>query len=308
VTFLTAEGPSIALRLAPADASAPATIVRQGAPMYWAWDGAGRMLVHAGGNEGELFLGEVGSDGTTVGTIAGTPGDFRSPAVSADGRFRAYAVTHDDGSAAIVVAGGDGSGLHEARVFGPAAFAFAPAGGSLAYVAPGEADQGVGLPIGALRLLDATSGETRTLLDRVVVAFFWSPDGRTIAALAIQQGADPGAAGAPARVRLASATGVGPAGPPAAAAPGVPASLVFVDVAGGTVRSERPVRLSELFVNQVLPYFDQYALSHRFWDPDGASILLPLVAGDGTASLEVMPADGSAPRVLAEGSMGSWSP
>jgi TolB protein len=96
--------------------------------------------------------------------------------------------------------------------------------------------------------------------------------------------------------------------PRAADAPGIPASLVFVDVASGAVRSERPVQLSELFVNQVLPYFDQYALSHRVWSPDGTSILLPLVAGDGTGSLAIIPADGSEPRILAPGSMGFWSP
>ena len=66
--------------------------------------------------------------------------------------------------------------------------------------------------------------------------------------------------------------------------------------------------LSPLFVNQVLPYFDQYALSHRVWSPDASSILLPVIGDDGTERLEVLPADGSAPRVLAPGSMGFWSP
>ena len=66
--------------------------------------------------------------------------------------------------------------------------------------------------------------------------------------------------------------------------------------------------LSPLFINQVLPYFDQYALSHRLWSPDGSSILLPVVGEDGTESLHVVPADGSPVRVLAPGSMGFWSP
>ena len=87
-----------------------------------------------------------------------------------------------------------------------------------------------------------------------------------------------------------------------------PVSLAFVDVAKGTATAPVIVSLTPLFVNQVLPYFDQYALSHRVWSPDGTSILLPVVGTDGVESLELLPADGSAPRVLAPGSIGFWSP
>ena len=74
----------------------------------------------------------------------------------------------------------------------------------------------------------------RTLLDGSVVGFWWSPDGATIAAL-----------------RVATVDG----------APEV--RLVFVDVASGDIRAEPLVRPSLVFIEQVLPYFDQYALSHR---------------------------------------------
>jgi TolB protein len=81
-----------------------------------------------------------------------------------------------------------------------------------------------------------------------------------------------------------------------------------VDVAAGTATPPRVIGISPLFINQVLPYFDQYALSHRVWAPDGASILLPVIAEDGAEALQVLPADGSPGRVLAEGSIGFWSP
>ena len=42
----------------------------------------------------------------------------------------------------------------------------------------------VALPVGPLRLMDGASGEVRTLLDGTVIAFFWAPDGKTIAASA----------------------------------------------------------------------------------------------------------------------------
>ena len=63
-----------------------------------------------------------------------------------------------------------------------------------------------------------------------------------------------------------------------------------------------------MFAAQVLPYFDQYALSHRFWSPDGRSIALPLAADDGTAGIVVIPADGGATTRIADGVAAAWSP
>ena len=72
--------------------------------------------------------------------------------------------------------------------------------------------------------------------------------------------------------------------------------LAFVDVASGSVRSKRDVRVSEKFALQLLPYFDQYALSHRFWSPDSASFMLPLVSEDDVVGIVLLPPDGSAER------------
>jgi TolB protein len=127
------------------------------------------------------------------------------------------------------------------------------------------------------------------LLDGFVLAFFWSPDGGTIAALRV----------------------IGPGGDgvaEAAASLGITLQLVFVDVVTGTTRSERSVELVELYARQFLPYFDQYALSHRIWAPDSAAIALPLIGDDGIARLYVVPADGSDPRAIAEGVFGVWGP
>jgi TolB protein len=70
----------------------------------------------------------------------------------------------------------------------------------------------------------------------------------------------------------------------------------------------RVVRLADHFVTQLLPYFDQYALSHRLWSPDGTSILLPLVDAGGHDLVAVLPADGSDPRPIANGPKAFWSP
>ena len=163
------------------------------------------------------------------------------------------------------------------------------------------------------------SGDVRTFPVTDVVSFFWSPDGRTIATLGVPSAGNPNAASVGdgpeivagdgrATARLVSVhRGAGPAGQ-VADAPGVDVSLAFVDVAKGTASPPVVVSLTPLFVNQVLPYFDQYALSHRLWSPDGTSILLPVVGADGVESLELLPADGSPARTLAPGSIGFWSP
>ena len=79
LTFLTTEPDGLALRLAPADASGAATAIREGAPMYWAWADADRLLVHSGGDGRRAFFGEVGTDGVAVEPAAVEPGDFRAP-------------------------------------------------------------------------------------------------------------------------------------------------------------------------------------------------------------------------------------
>jgi TolB protein len=317
LTFLTTEPGGIALRVAPADGSAAATTIRTGAPLYWDWVDAGHLLAHIGGAGPEAFLGRVGLDGTADEPASNppggssSPGTFRSPAMSRDGRYRAYVTAGGEAAEQIVIESLQGSTSQTLAISGTAAFGFDPSGTSLAYVAPEKpAATPAPLPIGPLRLIDATSGASRTLLGGSVVAFFWAPDGRTIATLGVA-GPDGGVQAAtdrfvPALARLARPRTASPDAVNAAAGIGV--HLSFVDVATATLRAQRDVRVSDTFVNQILPFFDQYALSHRFWSPDSASLALPLVAAGGGDQLVVIPADGSAPHPIPDRVIGFWSP
>ena len=317
ITFLTQEGDSIDLRSAPADGSAEAMVLRKGAPMYWAFEDDGRMLVHSGANV-DAFLGAVGPDGSTISPIEGSLGDFRAPAASSGGRFEAFLIAKPDGSAAVVAVSADGTSRHEVGVFGSAAFEFAPTGSRLAFVAADSADHVAQFPFGTLRVVDAATGDVRSLPATGVVAFFWSPDGRRIATIGLTTPSNPpsalrghgtGISGPAAGAgRLASVRDVAAVDAPAPDLDGIPVGVQFVDVDAGTATPVETVQLSPLFVTQVLPYFDQYALSHRVWSPDRASIVLPVIGDDGTEVLQVLRADGSAPRVLASGSIGFWSP
>ncbi len=336
ITFLATQGNSIALRIAPAngrapvDGSGPDTILRIGSPLYFDWIDARRLLLHVGLGA-KAFTGEAARDSTppwldpAAASFPGT-GAFRSVSVSHDGRYLAYVRAATTTTGRLVVASRNGSTSHELPVFGPAAFVFDPTGDRLATISAAtaaDASGGGGLPIGPLRLIDAGTGKVRTLIPGPVIAAFWSPDGRTIAAL---QPARPGDDTVTAEAPVSLAVAVGPRPQPAnilavavaprpvarvgrvVAAPGVVAHLSFIDVATGKVRSQRAVSLAGHFVDSLLPYFDQYALSHRLWSPDSASLLLPLVDPTGRNQLVVVPADGSDARPIADGDSGFWSP
>jgi TolB protein len=316
VSFLTQEPSEISLRIAPADGAAEARTLRQGAPLYWEWVDGGRLLAHVGGTAPDSFLGELGLDPAAPPASldpSAPPGAFRSPAVTVDGRLRAY-LEASGSTQHLVLEARDGSSSHRIDVAGPTAMSFDPTGSALAFVAPEPADSSSAtVPIGPLRLADPADGSTRTLLPGKVVGFFWAPDGKTIAALAVSTPGDDGVqAVAPGNAALAAygrppraVVELGAAIQPAA---GIVLHLAFIDVASGAARGQRDVRVTDTFIQQVLPFFDQYALSHRFWSAESRSIALPLVGVDGKDQLVVIPADGSDPTSITGQVIGFWSP
>jgi len=310
LAFLASEPDGLSLRIAPADGSAPldgsspGAIIRRGAPLYFDWEGADRLLLHVGSGS-SAFVGEVNLDGASVAPAIPGTGDFRAASASHDGRYVAYVRSGPGSSGEIVVASRDGASRHSLAVFGPAAFVFDPTGDTLASIAADTSTEDAPVfPLGPLRLIDAGSGAVRTLLEGWVIGFFWAPDGRTIAALRLAQPADQTADTAPVLLAAAMARPVAAATPP----PGAEVRIAFVDVSTGVVRSERAVRPATGFLNELLPFFDQYALSHHLWAPDSTSILLPLVDSNGRTRLVVVPADGTDSRPIADGVSGFWSP
>ena len=320
MTFLTSEPnpDDIALRIAPADASAPAEIVRAAAPFYWDFVDPSRLILHTGSTGSEAFLGEVDLEGDSLENadiLSGSiprPGDRRRRCVAglrhrrerrsrgrrpAGGRGARWVEPPGDpgrwGRCILVRPDVDHPRLHRAETL--------------------ATDPPAPIPSGPLRTVDPATGEVRTLLDGSVLAFFWSPDGQTIAALDIRpadSGPGPGEARASGARLASTASGAsGAALPPfAAETPGIGLHLSFIDAASAAIRSERDIRVSELFAFQVVPYFDQYARSHRFWAPDNSSIVLPLADEDNLDHVVVIPADGGDPHEVATGWIGFWSP
>ncbi|HEV8544816.1 MAG TPA: hypothetical protein VGQ64_00860 [Candidatus Limnocylindrales bacterium] len=314
VSFLTTEPAGIALRIGPHDASSEARVVHEGAPFYWDWVDPGGVLAHVGGSGQDGFLGELRLDGGTSAVPGlGAAGAFRAPTASHDGLFRAYVTRGSTAPGTVVVEARDGSSRKEIPIFGVAAVSFDPAGRTIAFVAPDKlVPQPPDLPFGPLRLIVQGSDEVRTLIGDSVIAFFWAPDGRTIAALRLDSSGGDSVGMVPSRgaggLVVAAAQPQPSSGGRVGQAEGVSVVLTFIDVASGSTRGERPVRLSTLFVSQLLPYFDQYALSHRFWAADSSLLALPLIDDDGVTRVVAIPPDGSASHPIADAEVGFWSP
>jgi TolB protein len=297
LTFLTTEPDGLALRAAPVLGQGAGGIVRRGAPFYWDWSGDARIMIHVGGSAADAFVGEMDLDGTDVVPAGASPGRFQAPVVSTADRYRAYVVTGTDPAGEIVIESGSDAKRQRIPVRGATALGWNHAADELAFIDP---DTPAALPVGPLRIVDAATGTVRLGLDGQVIAFFWAPDGRSIAVLSL-----PG----PDDRQVASRAGVvfAATGPTAQANTDF-LRLTVVDAATSSVRWQRSVRLSDTFLGQVLPYFDQYALSHRIWSPASDALVLPLVGADGVAHITVVPADGADPRVIADGEIGFWSP
>jgi len=294
IAFLTGGPGTLALRVSPAGGGREDQVVIEGQPLYWDWVDASSLVVHGGGAGASAFVQELGIDAATAIERASFPGIFQAPAVSADGRYLAFVAGRPGVAGTLVIEERDGPARSAVVDLLAASFGWSPVRAELAFIDGGGA---AGPSLGPLRVGDAATGETRTLLDAAVAAFFWSPDGASIAALTLEA-ADGG--------NIASAVGAD-AGT-VAAIPGIHVRLIVVDPADGTRSFERIVALSDVFEQQLLPFFDQYAKSHRLWSADSRAVVLPLVDAEGGAHLTVIPVDGGPEVDVGPGVLGFWSP
>lgn len=287
ISFLANDAPGIALWLADADAASATRKLESGQPFYWDWsDESDRMLIHTGGRAPNGMITFIDTQGESLTGEMAPPGPFQAPGISPTGRYIAFAENGAAGASAIVVKDMTQDGVRQSAPHqGFAALTWSPSADQVAFISP---------PVlaphffGPLQLLDAVDGSLRILSSRTVVAFFWSPDGKTVAF-------------------LSPADDSGARAPGAAQANNLVLDLWLVEVAGGEERRLATFRPSDIFLAQFLPFFDQYALSHRLWSPASDALALPVQEDDGSDRIYLFSTDGSDPRPLAAGSMASWS-
>ncbi|MDW8317755.1 MAG: hypothetical protein RMN53_07935, partial [Anaerolineae bacterium] len=291
--------PGIALHLVPADGGAESRIVQTGQPFYWQWTAdSSRLFIHVGGAGRDARLAFVAADGQVVQEGLAIPGFFQAPGISPNGRWLSFAEATDAGSQVVALRPADGQ-RRTAPHRGLAAMSWSPAADLLAFTSP-TADSASFF--GPLRLLDVETGSVDTLVNETVFCFFWSPDGRAIAYLT----RDDGRRGPQVGRSKDFISDAQPQGHPP-----IRLRLSLVDVASGQVRTLTTFQPTAVFITQFIPFFDQYALSHRLWSPAGDALVLPMVDDQGQEGIYVVSASGDAAgerRRVADGSMAFWSP
>ncbi|MCA9979440.1 MAG: hypothetical protein KDD89_01350, partial [Anaerolineales bacterium] len=146
----------------------------------------------------------------------------------------------------------------------------------------------------------------RRLVDKDVLAFFWSPNGRYIAYLTLADQVHP-------RLdddvppRIVGGYAAGQPVPQPRDIEELWLELHLLDVDQGQHRLLTLFQPNALFVNQFMPYFDQYALSHPLWSPDSQALVLPVIAHN-QELIVIMPINGLPPLPIAEGIMATWRP
>lgn len=321
--LLDRQPPQLALRVVAADADPEAAArvppIALGRPCFWDWSADSRaILLHAGVTEDSAQVRLIDPFNPARGklSLSRQPGYFRAPGISRTGRYLAFGEVSRAGNARLTVDDRQGKRRIAIEHHGFAALGWSPADDRLAFICPSEP---INTYYGPLRVLDVARGKAEVVTEDTVVAFFWSPNGERIAYFTVAEHAmEFNALLAP--LNPAEAARAGGFQPPSAAeddtedAPSfIPLNLWIADLERGETQLVYTFEPAEAFVSLFLPFFDQYALSHRLWSPDSSALVLPMLRrqGEGEARPHVcvVPADRRAgpPKPIAEGIMAFWS-
>ena len=291
----------LALHLAPvgsADNPEESRILSTGSPFYWQWSAdSQQLLVHTGLTGEDARLGFMAAEEDDLTQNLSDPGLFQAPGISASGDHIAYAEIDAAQQGRVVVSNSSGEGEERELPYqGLVALSWSPEGETLALMSPQ-----IDAPhsYGPIRLLNAQTGDLETLVEETALAFFWSPDGSKIAYLSPLSDEGGGrVTQAPGGMMHVSAQPRAP----------LLLNLSVADVESGETQFLTTFAPTPLFLGQYLPFFDQYALSHRLWSPESDALALPMLAADGaTSQVVVVPLQGEL-RAVADGDMPSWSP
>jgi TolB protein len=261
--------------------------VATGVPFFFDWGKDGRSLLVHVGNDAEapgghsVSLLDVVTQRRHV--LCRTPASFGAPSWSPAGNWLAYGNASDAGGADLMLAHGDGTAPRPLSKVSPrVAFAWSPTRPMLATATTSDDDREL---FSRLSLVEVRSGRTTTLARDSIVAFFWSPTGEQIlyARRDVQAGNW---------------------------------AWMVVDV-----RTRKARELARFYPSRpllmIFQYFDQFALSHKLWSPDGAQFVFPGVLEREAESSEpwvaprvyVVAADGKTPpHAIARGHTAFWSP
>ncbi len=263
-------------------------VVSNGAPVYLDWSADGsHLLVHT---SERLVLHEFGPDGKRTGfeQIGIGSVSYRVPQFAPNSDDFAY-IDLSDGLRSLLVSAPSETSPKQVRLArANNSFAWSPNGDRLAFADGNRAGF-----YESLRIIDP-DGDTNTdvLVNSPILAFWWSPDGRSI--LLVMPGGEP-----------------------------ENVALAVVDSASGDVNFLGLTEPSSE-MGFVISFFDQYAADLRLWSPDSTRFIFSGILRDGLAdefpgtqvqlgnldsSIWVIdPSGGDRPISLGAGGFGTWSP
>ncbi len=296
LTFLANHPSGIGLHLVANDDESGGRLLATGSPFYWDWQAdSTQILIHSGSTGDNARLALLDVENGSVGPNIADPGLFQAPDISHNGRYWAYAEQDENGSSWLIIADGQTGGVQRQRHAGLVALGWSPVTNQVAFISTGENRMNF---TGPLRLMDAVTGETTLLSRDQVAAFFWSPDGRYLVTISLNQGLDGDIVEGNGRRALSK--------PNTQRHPDISLNVTLIEAATGDRWRLMSFQPSVVFITQFLPYFDQYALSHQIWSPDSSAIVLPVV-NDSGSQVTVIAINGDSPRPIADGDMPFWS-
>ncbi len=231
-------------------------IVERGQPMFWSWSpDAAQIAVHV---EDRVVIATV--DGDEVRQLTDRASSFVAPWWMPDGSV----VIVDDGE--LVSHGTDGTVTPIGEAAGARRFALDGEGRRLALV--GMSNDGP-----ALVVLDLLTGQRSVVTSERTAGFFWSPDGRRLAALVL--------------------AGSG--------------QLQWIVFDGDELVRLGPFRPGPAWLREVLPFFEQYAQSHSVWSADGTQLVAAALDADGSTEAVVQSVDTDTTERLPGARLAWWA-
>ncbi|MCA9864855.1 MAG: PD40 domain-containing protein [Anaerolineales bacterium] len=293
---------SLSLNVIAGDGTTDSRQLATGNPFYWDWSDDGRqILAHAGSRGTDNTLAVIGLDGETGANNLAIPGVFQAPGIGRDGRYWAFAEQSGGGLSSLVVVDTQTGARSTHQQVGSTALSWSPTRDQIAFT-KGTIS---GHPYwGPLYILDVATGEERVISTRTVLAFFWSPDGRQIAFITIASDIENEGIYAETMDKSRSMGRL-------VSLPDAQFGQGFLTLSVFDIEAGEGLRLLDFeptlpYLAQFLPYFDQYALSHRVWSPDSQALVLPVREETGNSIL-IVPTVGGRPYSLAAGDIAFWS-
>lgn len=259
-------------------------ILDNGQPFYFDWSPSGaELLTHRSG----VTVSSLGLDESST-VLVETGALFQAPQWSSSGDLHVYAIGEPPPIGGIqaslaqsefqelVVARTDGEILHRIMEFrGVATFELNQESELLAHSVTTDRNT---FNFGPLEVTRLSSGETETISEDPVVAFQWSPSGDRLLYLQANDRDDH-------------------------------PTFQWMVWDGNTSTAYAQVTPTVPFTSSYLPFWDQYAHSHRLWAPDGSAFAYPAVDEKGDPAVWVQVIDnGTQPVRVTQGDVVFWSP